>query len=102
MRSRSATTASTAISARVSPAGAAWPALFFVEAALSGTVCNNDFSFSPAQDEYFPGIYRDVRLFESQIHGVSDLEQLNGQYRHERDVRCHRYCRRLQQRRAQE
>jgi hypothetical protein len=36
--------------------GGGMTALFFVEAALSGTVCNNDFSFSPVQASIFQGL----------------------------------------------
>ena len=37
------------------PGGGGMTALFFVEAGLQGTVCNNDFSFSPAQESIFQG-----------------------------------------------
>jgi hypothetical protein len=37
------------------PGGGGTTALFYVEAALSGTVCNNDFSFSPSQASVFQG-----------------------------------------------
>jgi len=37
------------------PGGGGMTALFYVEAALSGTVCNNDFSFSPSQESIFQG-----------------------------------------------
>jgi len=56
--------------------GGAMTALFFIEAAVSGVVCNNDFSFSPVQPSMFQGLivlfgYSNPRSTNLQIYNNS-------------------------------